>query len=120
MQDNTLFSGIIDDILRCIIFFFKADGDSVFLLYLRKPANLQAKVSATIRLFGGDSSHMPFFDWQSFQGNTMYPLAIIHMVYINVLGFDDKFERDLCFSIGNLGIIFNSASAQLFPPREKW
>ena len=31
-------SGIIDDILRYIIFFFKAYGDSVFLLYLRKPA----------------------------------------------------------------------------------
>ena len=76
--------------------------------------NLQAKVSATFRLFGGDSSHTPFFDWQGFQGNTLYPLAIIHMVYINVLGFDDKFERDLCFFIGNLGIIFNSASAQLF------
>ena len=30
--------GNIDDILKYIIFFFKADGDSVFLLYLRKPA----------------------------------------------------------------------------------
>ena len=38
MQENTFFSGIIDDILKYIIFFFKADGDSVFLLYLRKPA----------------------------------------------------------------------------------
>ena len=87
---------------------------------LEAAPNLQAKASATVRLFGGDSSHTPFFDWQSFQGNILYPLAIIHMVYINVLDFDDKFERDLCFSIGNLGIIFNSASAQLFPPREKW
>ena len=79
-------------------------------------ANLQAKVSATVRLFGGDSSHTPFFDWQSFQGNTLYPLAIIHMEHMNVLDFDDKSERKLCFSFGNLGIIFNGASAQLFPP----
>ena len=82
--------------------------------------NLQANVSATIRLFGGDSSHTPFFDWQRFQDNTLYPLAIIHMEHINVLDFDDKSERNLCFSFGNSGIIFNSASAQLFPPREKW
>ena len=77
--------------------------------------NLQAKVSATVRLFGGDSSHTPFFYWQSFQGNTLYPLAIIHMEYINVLDFEDKSERNLCFSFGNLGIIFSGASAQLFP-----
>ena len=83
-------------------------------------ANLQANVSATIRLFGGDSSHTPFFDWQPFQDNTLYPLAIIHMEHINVLDFDDKSERNLCFSFGNSGIIFNGASAQLFPPREKW
>ena len=76
--------------------------------------NLQAKVSATVRLFGGDSSHTPFFYWQSFQENTLYPLAIIHMEHINVLGFDDKSEWNLCFSFGNLGIIFNGASAQLF------
>ena len=57
-----------------------------------------------------------FFDWQSFQGNTLYPLAIIHMEHINVLDYDDKSERNLCFSFGNLGIIFNGASAQLFPP----
>ena len=82
--------------------------------------NLQAKVSATVRLFGGDLSHTPFFDWQSFQENTLYPLATIHMEHINVLGFDDKSERNLCFSFGNLGIIFNGASAQLFSPREKW
>ena len=88
--------------------------------------NLQAIVSATIRLFhvfGGDSSHTPFFDWQGFQGNTLYPLAIIHMEHINVLDFDDKSERNLCFwtfSFGNSGIIFKVASAQLFPPREKW
>ena len=82
--------------------------------------NLQAKVSATVRLFGGDSSHTPFFDWQSFQENTLYPLAIIHMEHIHVLGFNDKSERNLCFSFWNLGIIFNGASAQLFPPREKW
>ena len=82
--------------------------------------NLQANVSATIRLFGGDSSHTPFFDWQRFQDNTLYPLAIIHMEHINVLDFDDKSERNLCFSFGNSGIIFNGASAQLFPPREKW
>ena len=82
--------------------------------------NLQAKVSATVRLFGGDSSHTPFFDWQSFQENILYPLAIIHMEHINVLDFDDKSERNLCFSFGNLGIIFNGASVQLFPPREKW
>ena len=78
--------------------------------------NLQAKFSATVHLFGGDSSHTPFFDWQSFQGNTLYPLANIHMEHINVLNFDDKSERNLCFSFGNLGIIFNGASAQLFPP----
>ena len=82
--------------------------------------NLQANVSATIRLFGGDSSHTPFFDWQRFQDNTLYPLAIIHMEHINVLDFDDKSERNLCFFFGNSGIIFNGASAQLFPPREKW
>ena len=87
--------------------------------FLSQP-KLQAKVSATVRLFGGDSSHMPFFDWQSFQENTLYPLAIIHMEHINALDFDDKSERNLCFSFGNLGIIFNGASAQLFPPREKW
>ena len=66
--------------------------------------------------FWGDSSHTPFLDWQSFQGNTLYPLAIIHMEHINVLDFEDKSERNLCFSFGNLGIIFKSASAQLFPP----
>ena len=82
--------------------------------------NLQAKVSAAVRLFGGDSSHTPFFDWQSFQGNTLYPLAIIHMEHINVLSFGDKYERNLCFSFENLGIIFNSASANFFTPREKW
>ena len=32
------FSGIIDVIIKYFILFFKADGDSVFLLYLRKPA----------------------------------------------------------------------------------
>ena len=42
------------------------------------------------------------------------------MEHINVLYFDDKFERNLCFSYGNLGIIFNGASAQVFPLREKW
>ena len=47
---------------------------------------------------------------------TLYPLANIHMEHINVLNFDDKSERNLCFSFGNLGIIFNGASAQLFPP----
>ena len=61
-----------------------------------------------------------FFYWQSFQGITLHPLAIIHMEDINVLDFDDKSERNLCFFFGNLGIIFNGASAQLFPPREKW
>ena len=86
----------------------------------RDPNNLQANVSATIRLFGGDSSHTPFFEWQRFQDNTLYPLAIIHMEQINVLDFDDKSERNLCFSFGNSGIVFNGASAQLFPPREKW
>ena len=60
------------------------------------------------------------FDWRSFQENTLYPLAIIHVEHINVLDFDDKSERNLCFSFGNLWIIFNGASAQLFPPREKW
>ena len=61
------------------------------------------------------------FYWQSFQGNTLHPLAIIHMEDINVLDFDDKSERNLwVFCFGNLGIIFNGASAQLFPPREKW
>ena len=78
--------------------------------------NLQAKVSATVRHFGGDSSHTPFFDCQGFQGNTLYPLAIIHMEHINVMDFDDKYERNLCFSFGNLGIIFNGASVQLFRP----
>ena len=82
--------------------------------------NLQAKTSATVRHFGGDSSYTPFFDWQNFEGNTLYPLAIIHMEHINVQDFDYKSERNLCFSFGNLGIIFNGASAQLFPPREKW
>ena len=109
------------------------DHDSIILcgprvVSLRAPpslhsvkSNLQAKVSATVRLFGGDSSHTPFFDWQSFQENTLYPLAIIHMEHINVLDFDDTYtsERNLCFSFGNLGIIFNGASTQLFPPREK-
>ena len=61
--------------------------------------NLQAKVSATIRLFGGDSSHTPFFDWQSFQGNTLYPLAIIHMEHINVLDFYDKSEKNFPFPL---------------------
>ena len=90
------------------------------MIYHTNVINLQANVSATIRLFGGDSSHTPFFDWQRFQDNTLYPLAIIHMEHINVLDFDDKSERNLCFSYGNSGIIFNGASAQLFPPREKW
>ena len=43
----------------------------------------------------------------------------MHMEHINVRDFDDKFDRNLCFSFGNLGIIFNGASAQFFPPREK-
>ena len=50
----------------------------------------------------------------------LYPLTIIHMEHINVLDFDDKSETNLRFSFGNLGIIFNGASAQLFLPREKW
>ena len=89
-------------------------------IYVKSLSNLQPNVSATVRLFGGDSSHTPFFYWQSFQGNTLHPLAIIHMEDINVLDFDDKSERNLCFFFGNLGIIFNGPSAQLFPPREKW
>ena len=55
-----------------------------------------------------------------FEKKHLYPLAIIHMEHINVLDFDDKSERNLRFSFGNLGIVFNGASAQLFPPREKW
>ena len=94
--------------------------DSTVLATSMVVPNLQANVSATIRLFGGYSSHTPFFDWQRFQDNTLYPLTIIHMEHINVLDFDDKSERNLCFSFGNSGIIFNGASAQLFPPREKW
>ena len=100
---------LVDEIYRCSAF-----------KWVQRRSNLQANVSATIRLFGGDSSHTPFFDWQRFQDNTLYPLAIIHMEHINVLDFDDKSERNLCFSFGNSGIIFNGASAQLFPPREKW
>ena len=34
---------------------------------------LQAKVSANVRLFGGDSSHTPFFDWQSVQETLCIP-----------------------------------------------
>ena len=37
-----------------------------------------------------------------------------------MLDFDYESELNFVFSFGNLGIIFNSASAQLFPPREKW
>ena len=39
------------------------------------------------------------------------------MEHLNVLDFDAKSERNLCFSFENLGIIFSGASAQLFPPR---
>ena len=42
---------------------------------LNTTTNLQAKVSATVRLFGGDSSHTPFFDWQSFQKKTLVSLS---------------------------------------------
>ena len=42
------------------------------------------------------------------------------MEHTNVLDFDENSERNLYFSFGNLGIIFNGASAQLFPPGEKW
>ena len=37
-----------------------------------------------------------------------------------MLDFEDKSERNWCFSFGNLWIIFSGASSQLFPPREKW
>ena len=82
--------------------------------------NLQANVSATVHLFGGDSSHTPFFLLAKFSRKHFDPKAIIHMEHINVLDFDEKSERNLCFSFGKLGIIFNSVSTQLFPPREKW
>ena len=36
------------------------------------------------------------------------------MEHINVLDFYDKSEGNLRFSFGNLGIVFNGASAQLF------
>ena len=115
--------GTIDDQVKLTRLLYSTSGPAklgIKSVPMWADLNLQAKVSATVRLFGGDSSHTPFFDWQSFQGNTLYPLAIIHMEYINVLDFEDKSERNLCFSIGNLGIIFSGASAQLFPPREKW
>ena len=78
--------------------------------------NLQANVSATIRLFGGDSSHTPFFDWQRFQDNTLYPLAIIHMEHINVLDFDDKFERNLCFPLETQGLYSTARVHNFFRP----
>ena len=37
-------------------------------------------------------------------------LIIIHREQINLLDFYDASDRNLCFSLGNLGIIFNSAS----------
>ena len=40
------------------------------------------------------------------------------MERMNVLDLGDKSERNWCFSFGNLGIIFNGASAQIFPPWE--
>ena len=34
-----------------------------------------------------------------------------------MLGFDYKPDKNWCYSFGNLGTLFNSASAQKFPPR---
>ena len=39
------------------------------------------------------------------------------MEHIDMLNFNYKPDKSWCFSFGNLGIIFNSASAQKFPPR---
>ena len=33
-----------------------------------------------------------------------------------MLDFDDTCDRNWCFPFANLGIVFNSASAQHFPP----
>ena len=46
----------------------------------------------------------------------MYPFVIIHIENIDMLEFDDKSDRNWRFSFRNLGIIFNSVSAQHFPP----
>ena len=51
-----------------------------------------------------------------FSKNTWYLLINMHMKHINVLDFDDKSDRNCCFSFGNFGIIFNGASAQPFLP----
>ena len=77
--------------------------------------NLQAKVPATVHLLEA-IRHIRHFLIDKVFKETLYPLANIHMEHINVLNFDDKSERNLCFSFGNLGIIFNGVSAQLFPP----
>ena len=39
------------------------------------------------------------------------------MKHINVLDLNDEFDRNWCFSFGNLEIISNGASAQLFQPQ---
>ena len=45
----------------------------------------------------------------------------MHIEHVNMLDFNDKSDRNWCFSFGNLGAIFNGASAQHFPPRkEEW
>ena len=58
--------------------------------------NLQANVSATARLFGGDSSRTPFFWLAKCSEYTWYLFIIQHMQHINVLDFDDKSDRNWC------------------------
>ena len=58
----------------------------------------------------------PFFHRRS-EKITWYLLSIIHMKH-KCAGFWWKIWQKMVFSYWNLGILFNGASAQLFPPRE--
>ena len=70
------------------------------------------EVSATVRLFGGDSSHTLFLWFKKFSKKPF--VIIIQMGQIHLLDFHKKSDRNL-FSLGNLGIIFNGVSTQHFP-----
>ena len=68
--------------------------------------------------FGGKSSHTPEFWLTKFSQKTLHIFMTIHMSTYNLLNFNDKSQRNLCFFFGNLGIIFTSASTQNVPPTE--
>ena len=64
------------------------------------------------------ASKTTFFLTEEINKNTLNLLIIIHIEDINLLDFDDKSDRNCCFVLGNLGIVFKSTSTQHVQLRE--